>query len=346
MTTPTTVTLPATMQAIELEANGTPPRVVEKPVPSLGETDVLVQIAAAPINPSDLLFLEGRYGLKKPLPVVPGFEGSGTIVAVGSAWWLRPYLGRRVACGTPDDSDGTWAEYMRTPAMRCIPLSSKVSSVQGATLLVNPLTAWALVELARSDKHAAAIQTAAASSLGLMVVRIANRANLPLINIVRREAQAATLREHGAMHVLNSSDPDFAQQLADMCAYLRPTILLDAVGGALTGQIMAAMPDQSQAVIYGALAGDTTTVNIQDLLFRQQTVRGFWLSGWFAQQGLPGLLRASNRVQSLIGEDFRTTVQAAYPLERIHDAIAHYQRQMSAGKVLLVPGLRGVGQGA
>ncbi len=346
MTTPPTTELPATMQAIELVANGTPPRVVEKPVPSLGATDVLVQIAAAPINPSDLLFLAGRYGVKKPLPVVPGFEGSGTIVAVGSAWWLRPYLGRRVACGSPDDGDGTWAEYLRTPVMRCIPLSAKVSSLQGAMLLVNPLTAWALVELARTEGHAAAVQTAAASSLGVMMVRIANRANLPLINIVRREEQAAMLREQGAMHVLNSSDPAFAQQLADVCEYLRPTILFDAVGGDLTGQIMVAMPNKAQAVIYGALAGDTTTVGIQDLLFRQQTVRGFWLSGWFAQQGLPGLLRASNRVQSLIGADFRMTVQAAYPLDRIHDAMSHYQRQMSAGKVLLVPGLRGVGQGA
>ena len=330
-------TLPATMHVVQLTEIGRPPQVVQKPLPTLGDTDVLVKIAAAPINPSDLMFLQGRYGLRKPLPVAPGFEGSGTIVAVGKAWWLRPYLGQRVACGTPDDGDGTWAEYMRTPAMRCIPLQPKVSLAQGAMLIVNPLTAWGLVELARTGQHAAAIQTAAASSLGLMIVRHARRMGLPLINIVRRAEQVAILHAEGATHILNSSEPDFMHRLADLSRQLKATIAFDAVGGDLTGTLLTGMPNGSRVVVYGALAGDLVHVNPAELIFRQQRVEGFWLSDWFRAKSLPSLLQVGSRVQSTLHTDFRSTVQATYPLSRVQAAIDHYQRQMSAGKVLLVP---------
>ncbi len=330
-------TLPATMQVVQLTEIGRPPQVVQKPLPTLGDTDVLVKIAAAPINPSDLMFLQGRYGLRKPLPVAPGFEGSGTIVAVGKAWWLRPYLGQRVACGTPDDGNGTWAEYMRTPAMRCIPLQPKVSLAQGAMLIVNPLTAWGLVELARTGRHAAAIQTAAASSLGLMIVRHARRMGLPLINIVRRAEQVAILQAEGATYILNSSEPDFTHRLADLSRQLKATIAFDAVGGDLTGTLLTGMPNGSRVVVYGALAGDLVQVNPAELIFRQQRVEGFWLSEWFRAKSLPRLLQIGSRVQSMLHADFRSTVQATYPLSRVNAALAHYQRQMSAGKVLLVP---------
>ena len=57
--------------------------VEEIPIPKPGVGEVLVKIEAAPINPSDIVFLKGLYGSKKPLPVVPGFEGSGTVVENG-----------------------------------------------------------------------------------------------------------------------------------------------------------------------------------------------------------------------------------------------------------------------
>ena len=83
----TTSALPKTMRALCLSAyDGRPEslRVTEMPVPKPGPGQVLVRVSAAPINPSDLMFVRGLYGVKKPLPAVPGFEGSGTVVAAGS----------------------------------------------------------------------------------------------------------------------------------------------------------------------------------------------------------------------------------------------------------------------
>jgi len=72
--------------------------VVSKPVPQTGRGQVLIKIEAAPCNPSDLLFLQGLYGVTKTLPAVPGWEGAGTVVKAGGSLLGRMLLGRRVAC--------------------------------------------------------------------------------------------------------------------------------------------------------------------------------------------------------------------------------------------------------
>ena len=99
--------IPENMTAVVLEAyNGVESlRVVQRPVPKPGPNQVLVKVAASPINPSDLMFIEGKYGFKKRLPVVPGFEGSGTVVAVGSSMMSRFLAGKRVACVVQDKED-------------------------------------------------------------------------------------------------------------------------------------------------------------------------------------------------------------------------------------------------
>src|SRR4051794_32283724 len=85
--------------------------VLERPVPKPRRGQVLVRIAAAPCNPSDLLLLQGKYGTLKTLPTVPGWEGAGTVVASGGGLFARWLLGKRVACALMDDRGGTWAEY-------------------------------------------------------------------------------------------------------------------------------------------------------------------------------------------------------------------------------------------
>ncbi|HYF61648.1 MAG TPA: alcohol dehydrogenase catalytic domain-containing protein, partial [Herpetosiphonaceae bacterium] len=212
MTEPSAIT----SQALQLTSyDGGPDslRLAERTIGPLKPGEVLVRIAAAPINPSDLMFVRGLYGIKKALPAIPGFEGSGTVVAAGPGALGRRLVGRRVACGATPGGDGTWAEYMVTGAAYCIPLADNISLEQGASLIVNPITAWALVDQARREKRAAAVQTAAASQLGRMVIRLAERADLPLINVVRRAGQAGELRALGARHVLDSSEPEFADRL-------------------------------------------------------------------------------------------------------------------------------------
>jgi NADPH:quinone reductase len=82
-----------------------------------------------------------------------------------------------------------------------VPLSKQVDLEQGATMLVNPLTAWALMKEDRLSRHRAIVQTAAASALGSMVVRLGQKFSIPTINVVRRAQQVELLRKMRAEQV-------------------------------------------------------------------------------------------------------------------------------------------------
>jgi len=203
--------IPAQMTAVVLDSyTGVDAlRIERRPVPQPGPNEVLVKVAATPINPSDVAFLEGRYGFKKPTPVVPGIEGSGTVVSAGSGIMGRYLKGKRVACVSQARGDGVWADYMVTPASLAFPLDASVSLEQGAMSVVNPLTAMAFLTLAKEGRHKVIVQTAAASVLGQMVSRLCKREGIQTINIVRREAQKELLKGQGAAIVLNSNDANF-----------------------------------------------------------------------------------------------------------------------------------------
>lgn len=313
--------------------------VAELPMPRPGPGQVLVRVAASPINPSDLMFIRGLYGFKKPLPAVPGFEGSGTVVEAGGGILARFLKGRRVACHAADPNipGGMWAEYVVTSARSCVPLSRRVEMEQGATMLVNPLTAWALMDEARSGRHKAVVQTAAASALGRMVVRLGQKFSIPVVNVVRRPAQVDVLREMGAEHVLNSGDPGFDASLRDLCHRLGATMGFDAVAGEMSARVLRAQPPGSRLLVYGALSLGASQADPGSLIFEGKRLEGFWVSAWLRRRSLLGQLRITSRVQELLAQELKTELRARLPLEEVAHALEQYAGNMTGGKVLLVP---------
>lgn len=333
---------PPTMRAVLLrDYDGRPTSitVANVPVPRPGPGQVLVRIAASPVNPSDLAFIRGRYGFKRDLPTIPGFEGSGTVVAAGSGIMPRLLVGRRVACAAADRNiaGGTWAEYLATSAQLCIPLRKQVETKQGATMLINPLTAWGLMEEARRGSHRAAVQTAAASALGRMVVRLGQRFSIATINIVRRPEQAALLRKMDAAHVLNSNDSGFDDTLRELCHALGATIGFDAVAGEMSARVLRAQPAGSRLLIYGALSQEASRIDPGSLIFERKRVEGFWLSSWLRSKNMFNQLRIGGKVQELLATDLTTDIQARLPLEDAARGLEQYATHMTNGKVLFLP---------
>lgn len=247
------IAIPEKMKALQLDRYVEDPfeaikslHLIEKAVPTPGPGQVLVRVEAAPCNPSDLLFLQGRYGVKKALPAVPGWEGAGTVIAHGGGLLGRWLVGKRVACALRGEMDGSWAQYAVADAKMCLVLRDDVSIEQGATLIINPLTAYGMVQVAVDEGHAAIVQTAAASQLGKLVLKLANDRGLPIINIVRRKEQEDLLRSLGAKIVLNSETAHFKEEFKKEAAHLNATIAFDAVGGELTGQVLGLMPNHSK----------------------------------------------------------------------------------------------------
>ena len=236
------------------------------PVPAPGPDEVLVQVQATPINPSDMGLLFGLADLSTvqisgsaERPVVKariperamhgltarlgqsmpvGNEGAGLVVAAGTSPEAQALLGRTVGL----IGGAMYTQYRALPAAQCMPLPPGTTAAEGASCFVNPLTALGMVETMRREGHTALVHTAAASNLGQMLNRVCQKDGIGLVNIVRKPEQAALLREMGARHVCDSSAPDFLAELTDALANTGATIAFDATGGGtLAGQILQCM---------------------------------------------------------------------------------------------------------
>jgi len=331
--------LPETMNAVRIHAfDGKPESLqvdeIATPHPERGQ--VIIKMAASPINPSDLLFLNGEYGFIRPTPTIPGFIGAGRVVASGPGMIGRSLVGKPVACTAVED-EGTWAEYIRASALRCIKLPASITIEQGAMLLANPITAYVIFQEAKGRGHKAAIHTAAGSALGKILLGISAKAGYPVIHIVRRKEQVDELIGLGGLYVLNSSDPDFSHQLKDLSHQLGATIAFDAVAGPLTSQLMEAMPKGSQVLVYGRLSSDPMPIDPRELLFQEKSVEGFWLPKWIEKNGNLRVLSAIRKSMKFLESGVASQIAGKIPLKDIHDAIGRYEKNMSSGKILLVP---------
>ena len=276
------------------------------------------------------------YRGKRQFPFTPGLEGSGKVVAAGAGMMPRFLNGRRVACSALLTGDGTWAEYMVTSAQLCIPLNKHVSFEQGATLLVNPLSALAILQMAQRGKHRAIVSTAAASALGRMILRLGKRFKMPVIHVVRRQAQVDWVRGLGGEYVLNSSDADFAEQLQRLAHKLNATLLLDAVSGSMTQQLAEAAPFGSTILLYSRLSEAACVIDARTALVKDLHFDGWFLANWLGKKNLIQLLQFSQQAQSLLETDLQSPIYKRLPLAKAQSGLETYIHNMSAGKILLV----------
>ncbi|MBW4437287.1 MAG: zinc-binding dehydrogenase [Pleurocapsa minor GSE-CHR-MK-17-07R] len=297
--------------------------------------EVVVAVDAAPIHPADLMFLQGRYGVKKSLPVAAGFECVGHIVAVGRD--IDPArIGERV-CALASDKDGTWATLTTTRASQCFPVPADMPDAFASMLAINPLSAWALVDMAAASGAGVIVQTAASSALGKMIIHLCARRGIDTINIIRNDDHIPALQAAGARYILNSGEPTFDKHLRELCRTLDVRMALDAVAGDVGGRVLRALPNHASYVLYGALSEQALPVSPEQLIFRHKQVTGFWLPMWMRAASPEAIGQAWRDILSQ-PEIFTPVVAGEYPLEGIQQAIAAYTgggARFSDGKVLL-----------
>ncbi len=334
--------IPETMRALVVPEPGAAPRVEERPVPRPGQGEVLVRVAASPINPSDLSTVSGDYGIGWDFPLVPGLEGSGRVVAHGGGVLARALEGRPVACIA--DRQGLWAEYAVTQAARCIALPRDMPLGSAAMSFVNPVTAIALVRIARQGGHWSAISTAAGGALGRMIRARARQAGVKIVNVVRRSEQAEELRGEGARYVLSTDHPDFDEALAETCRRLRCRMAFDAVGGGLTFRLGEALRPGGEILVYGGLGREAVSLHTGTMIFRGLAVRGFWLSRWMTGRSLPEQLWITRAaVRALRGGFAESRVAGVHGLDHGVQALSAYAANMSEGKILFAPSGEDIG---
>lgn len=330
--------IPSTMQSVVLKAYGGARdlELAERTTPKPEVGEVLVQVKASPINPSDLIFLDGHNPNSRSLPTIPGFEGSGIVVQSGGGVEAEALLGKNVSFLSKPDKDGAWAEYAVANTEYCIPLLSSVSWIAGAMLQINPLTAWTLVDKAQKEGHRYAIQTAAASTLGKMVVKFAAERNLGLINIVRKDEHVKLLKSLGASHVLNSESQDFDKDLQTLARENNATVAFDAISGNVSERLLKVMPFSSEVWVYGRLSGQHLEIDSVRLIYELKSVKGFWGPFTFYKLNRKDFNAAIQEIQGRLTTVFESDVHAVYQLSEFEKALSEYQQNMSRGKVLFV----------
>ncbi len=304
----------------------------QTPVPQ--KSEVLVRMAAAPINPSDLAVIHNYGNSNRIYPVPAGREGAGVVVSAGSGILPKLLLGRRVAVGSRDS--GTWGEFIVAKATSCAPLLRDLSFEQGSMILINPLTVFAIIRYAKKHGHLALVNTAANGAFGVMIRRHAQRHGIGVVNVVRRENQVRQLKSEGESYVLNVADPDFEERLRQTAHELDATLLLDAIGGKLTGQLVEASPPKSTILVYGNLSLEPPLFSAIRLLNDHKKIEGFFLGNWTREISITGLLKSILAVQRLTHTDFASKIAKKFSIVDIELALAHATQKASEGKSLLV----------
>jgi NADPH:quinone reductase len=310
--------------------------IVEKEIPKpFKKGQVLVKMAYSPINPSDLAFLTGQYGIQKAFPTVPGFEGSGTVIESGGGFYANYLKGKNVACVASDKGDGTYAEYMLTDATKCVALGN-VSLEQASMSFVNPLTAVELSEMAVREGFGAIVMSAAASALSHMVFYQAKKKGLGFAGVVRREEQVNKLTNWGVDYVANSSEENWTKDLYKWAKNYKKVLFLDAVGGGkLPSQILGTLPPKSKMVVYGRLDLENDNIlEARDFIFNEYEVAGYWLSKTSSRKSFLQSLKDTRKVQAMLKDGFETDINKKLKLDDFAEALKTYTTQMSTGKVL------------
>jgi NADPH2:quinone reductase len=327
------------MKAVVFDRFGPPEEVLEvRDVPAPAEPgpgQVRVSMLASPVNPSDIMYIRGEYGMRPRLPATPGFEGVGIVEAIGSGFLARRVRGKRVS--VLNRATGNWQEQVVIPARQAIPVSADLPDDQAAAFFVNPASALVMTQyVLRVPRGAWLLQTAAGSALGRMIIRLGKVYGFRTINVVRRREQVQELLQAGADAVVCTADESVADRVRELTGGEGARYALDAVGGTTGTQVIQALGRGGRLLLYGTLAGEPIQIDPRVLLTNQTRVEGFWLPVWTAEQGVLTMLALIRRLGKLFREGILTSeFGATYPLDKVRDAVKQAVLPGHHGKVLL-----------
>ncbi|WP_233356621.1 zinc-dependent alcohol dehydrogenase family protein [Pseudomonas mangrovi] len=304
---------------------------LQLPEPAAGQ--VRVRVLAAPINPSDVLTLTGEYGMLPPLPAIGGNEGVGRVEALGEGV-QSPKVGQMVLL---PPGCGSWASALNLAADKLIPLP-EADPQQLAMLTVNPPTAALLlsefVTLAPGDW---VIQNAANSGVGGYLVQLARLRGFKTVSVVRRESAVEAVRNEGGDVVLVDG-PDLAQRVREATGGAAIRLGIDAVGGPATDRLAACLAEGGVVVNYGMMSGEPCQVSPSAIVFRDVSLRGFWLAKWFRSATPAQQMALFGELTGLIASGkLHARIAATYDLTQIREAVAAAAGGERDGKILVVP---------
>ena len=220
---------------------------------------LLVDIDACAINHGDKAFLSmAPTSLGPRSNAIWGASAAGRVVAVGTGV-PEAYAGRQVAVyrslHPTAETVGLWCQRAQVHYLCCLILPDRVRARDYCGSLVNVVTAYAFLRQATDEGHRGIVVTAGGSATGHALAALARRRGLPVIHLVRSAPAREALRRREMEHVLDTSDPEFAEVFAALAQRLSATAVFDGLGGEIVGRLAPHLPENATFFFYGFLAG-------------------------------------------------------------------------------------------
>lgn len=299
---------------------------IDQPVPTPGEGDVLIRVLRAGVNAADLMLLNtgmnpftGENSTQISYPVVPGGEVMG----------IREDTGERVVavCGA-----GGYAEWIAVPESSAMPVPDEVSDADALGLAASGLTAWCLVDAGRVAPEDSVVVTGAAGALGSIAVQLAvARGARRVIGLASTPQKRTYASELGAHAVTDSSPDGLQERLLEANGGAPVNVVFDMVGGKVFEAARAALARFGRIVVFAAASGESTTLETTSLAFGSHTVSGVWLPD-YVEAGLAGI--AMDRLFELHARGaVRTPPARSFGLDQVREAQEAFADRTAVGKV-------------
>jgi NADPH:quinone reductase-like Zn-dependent oxidoreductase len=324
------------MRQLQLIAHGEPSDVIELNTvsePGLGQEDVLISMEAAPLNPSDFLFVRGTYGVRPAFPSPIGAEGVGRVTKIGSKVDVA-LQGKRVLI-IPTYEQGTWADQVVAPVRNLVPMSDEADPLQLAMIGINPATAYLLlnryVSLMPGDWIG---QTAANAAMGQYIVALAKLAGVKTLNVVRREEAAEQVRQWGGDRVVLQGG-NLHEDIEEALDRKKLSLVLDMVGGAPVGELAKSLRPGGSVVVYGLQSGQFPAMPPKEFIYRGLSLHGFWLINWIRNAPRTEVEEIYLKLGDLVADgSLSAAVEHVYPLDQFKEAFKQSLKSNRTGKIL------------
>lgn len=264
------MSLPETMRAIEISTPGGPEVLLPctRPVPVPGPGEVLIRLAYAGVNRPDALQRAGSYAPPPTASDLPGLEGAGEVVAIGSgvsAW----RVGDQVCALLPG---GGYAEYVTTPAAHALPVPKGMGLREAACLPETFFTVWSNVFMRGGLKAGERFLVHGGSSgIGTTAIQLAHLFGARVFTTAGSDEKCAVCRELGAEVAINYREADFVEAVR---AEGGANLILDMVGGDYIARNIRALADEGRMVHIAFLSGPKAEVNFAQIMARRLTITG------------------------------------------------------------------------
>ena len=313
------------MKAIQIEEFGGPEvlKVAEVPDPQPDDGQVVVNVARAGMNFADTHAIRDEYLAKQTLPLIPGAEISGTTPD-----------GRRVAGMV---GNGGYAQKVAVPEAWLVPLPDEVSDDQAAALLLQGLTAHALLHYcAHIEEGETVVIEAAGGGTGTLAVQLAKRAGARVIGLASSEEKRALAERIGADATADSRADDLKEAILEANGGNRVDVVLHMSGTGFDAELHALGP-LGRIVAFGNAARHPNQVATNYLMQTSKSVIGFWVVPLIARKR--DLIRSmtADLLGAVASGELEVVIGGVYPLSEAARAHTEMEERRTSGKLLLDP---------